>query len=65
MSGQENNGPAGGTTTTSPLPEEKEPGLIFSQGITLENTSDVPIYNPQRVARAAEHSGNLSSGSLR
>lgn len=26
---QENDGPSGGTTTTSPLPEEQSPGLIF------------------------------------
>lgn len=30
--GQENNGPAGGTTTTSPLPEEQGLGLIFNEG---------------------------------
>jgi filamentous hemagglutinin len=28
--GQENNGPSGGTTTTTPLPEEQGPGLIFN-----------------------------------
>ncbi|MGE8567060.1 MAG: hemagglutinin repeat-containing protein [Achromobacter sp.] len=30
--GQENNGPSKGTTTTTPLPEEQGPGLIFNQG---------------------------------
>lgn len=30
--GQENNGPSGGMTTTSPLPDEQGPGLIFSDG---------------------------------
>ncbi len=30
--GQENNGPSGGTTTTSPLPEQSGPGLIFNEG---------------------------------
>jgi hypothetical protein len=30
--GQENNGPSGGTTTTTPLPEEQGPGLIFNEG---------------------------------
>ena len=29
--GQENNGPSGGTTTTTPLPEEQGSGLIFSE----------------------------------
>jgi filamentous hemagglutinin len=29
--GQENNGPAGGSTTTTPLPEEQGAGLIFNQ----------------------------------
>ncbi|MNV31736.1 hypothetical protein D3C71_1230560 [compost metagenome] len=29
--GQENNGPAGGSTTATPLPEEQRPGLIFNQ----------------------------------
>ncbi|MNQ78953.1 hypothetical protein D3C85_938790 [compost metagenome] len=30
--GQENNGPSGGTTTTTPLPEEQGAGLIFNVG---------------------------------
>ncbi|MNV63021.1 hypothetical protein D3C71_1555970 [compost metagenome] len=35
--GQENNGPSGGTTTTSPLPEEPGPGLIFQHGEGVAN----------------------------
>lgn len=32
-----NNGPSGGTTTTSPLPEEPGPGLIFQYGEGVAN----------------------------
>ncbi|WP_162253555.1 hemagglutinin repeat-containing protein [Achromobacter sp. Root565] len=63
--GQENNGPIGGTTISSPLPDEEGPVLIYSQGLPPGKLSDVPIYNPSGAARAAEHSGNWSSGSLK
>ncbi|WP_226846267.1 hemagglutinin repeat-containing protein [Achromobacter sp. 77] len=44
--GQENNGPTGGTTTTSPLPDEQGPGLIFNEGASgeisaLQQTKDL------------------------
>ncbi|WP_313701073.1 hemagglutinin repeat-containing protein [Achromobacter sp.] len=63
--GQENNGPIGGTTISSPLPDEEGPVLIYSQGLPPGKISDVPIYDPSGAARAAEHSGNWSSGSLK
>ncbi|MFY0480916.1 hypothetical protein [Achromobacter marplatensis] len=37
--GQENNGPSGGTTTTTPLPDEQGPGLIFSNGPDATNNA--------------------------
>ncbi|MGH8815605.1 MAG: hemagglutinin repeat-containing protein [Achromobacter pestifer] len=41
--GQENNGPAGGSTTTTPLPEEQGPGLIFNEdgSVTKETPSGI------------------------